>query len=101
MAFGDVIREERKRQKMSQKELASRVEKEKNQPISPQYLNDIELNRRIPSPPIIEQLAQRLKLDADRLYPLANQFPPNVNMDRQDPARIQEAMKAFRTTLRK
>ena len=44
--FGTLVAEARRVIRMSQKELASRVKKEDGQAISPQYLNDVERDRR-------------------------------------------------------
>ena len=59
--FGRIIADARKALGMSQKELAARTRKEGGGAISPQYLNDIEHDRRNPpSEYIIEQLAGHL-----------------------------------------
>ena len=47
--FGTEISRLRKKLNMSQKELANLVLKDNNTPITPQYLNDIEHDRRSPS----------------------------------------------------
>src|SRR5437867_850881 len=57
MTFGGAIREARRVLGVSQKDLAAQLKKEDGTPISPQYLNDIELDRRLPPPYLIEQLA--------------------------------------------
>ena len=46
--FGTIISEARRAAGLSQKELAAKVKKEDGQPISAQYLNDIEHDRRNP-----------------------------------------------------
>ena len=59
MTFGETIARARKDLGVSQRELAMRIVKEDGAPISPQYLNDIERDRR--NPPgdhLLEQLAQ-------------------------------------------
>ena len=48
MTFGETIAGARKDLGVSQRELAMRIVKEDGAPISPQYLNDIERNRRNP-----------------------------------------------------
>lgn len=45
-SFGGAIGSARKAKEMSQKELAAKIVKEDGQPITPQYLNDIEHDRR-------------------------------------------------------
>ena len=46
--FGTILSEARKAKGISQKELAAKVRKDDGQAISPQYLNDIEHDRRNP-----------------------------------------------------
>src|SRR3569833_499161 len=46
LSFGRYLSESRKRLGISQKELAGRILKEDGEPISPQYLNDLERARR-------------------------------------------------------
>jgi hypothetical protein len=48
-SFGGAIASGPKAKSMSQKELAAKIVKEDGQPITPQYLNDIEHDRRSPS----------------------------------------------------
>ena len=69
MSFGRTITEARKRANLSQRELAARVTKEDGRPISPQYLNDFERDRRTPtSDRLIEQLAQEFGISEYVLY---------------------------------
>ena len=77
------------------------VVKEDGSPISPQYLNDIERDRR--NPPgdhLLEQLARALDMDKDYLYFLAGKFPSDVRSGSSNPKQVAEAFKAFRRTLR-
>ena len=62
--FGSYIANARKKVPLSQKQLAERILREEDgQPISPQYLNDIEHDRRDPPGEfLIEQFAKHLKL---------------------------------------
>jgi transcriptional regulator with XRE-family HTH domain len=97
MTFGDVIAEERKKAKLSQKELAALVKKEDGNQISPQYLNDIERSRRnAPSDFLIEQFARALKIDAARLYYWAKKIPDDVKPSAENEAKFVTAFKAFR-----
>ena len=48
VTLGEVVRTARKERQVSQKELATRLKNKDGDAISPQYLNDIELDRRIP-----------------------------------------------------
>jgi transcriptional regulator with XRE-family HTH domain len=79
MTFGQIVVDARKKIKLSQKELAARVKKEDGQPISAQYLNDIEYDRRgPPTDHIIEELARALNLAPDFLYLRAGKLPPDL-----------------------
>ena len=69
--LGDVINQARRARRWSLRQLAAQVRKGDGTPISPQYLNDIELNRRIPAPHVLRELAQCLGLDEDHLLMLA------------------------------
>lgn len=102
MTFGNVIAEERKKAKLSQKELAALVKKEDGTPISPQYLNDIERDRRnAPSDFLIEQFAKALKIDAGRLYYWAKKIPADVKASPENEAQFVSAFKAFRRDRKK
>ena len=69
--LGDVLNHTRRTRRLTLRQLAERVRKEDRQPVSPQYLNDIELNRRIPSTHVLHELARELELDVDLLLRLA------------------------------
>ena len=98
--FGAYVSSARKKQGMSQKELAEAIEREEGGSISPQYLNDIEHDRRSPSSDhMIQQFARVLKLDADHLYYLAGRWPADVRQANLPPQRVQRVMAAFRRTL--
>ncbi|MBJ7437496.1 MAG: helix-turn-helix transcriptional regulator [Sphingopyxis sp.] len=82
---------------MSQKELASRIFREDEEPISPQYLNDIEHDRRSPSSDrMVQQFAEVLNIKADWLYYLAGRFPADVRNERLSETQFTTAMMAFR-----
>lgn len=86
---------------MSQRELAAHIIKEDGQPISPQYLNDIERDRRNPpSDYLIEQFAEVLDEPKDMLYHLAGEIPKDLRETEADEKRVVEAWTAFRKTLR-
>ena len=102
MSFGQVIAEARKKQGLSQKDLASRIKKENGTPISSQYLNDIERDRRNPpSEHILSQLAEELKLSLDYLHILSGKVPEDIQVGRYKPEEIEAAIRAFRRTLNK
>ena len=97
MTFGQVIAEARKAANLSQKELAALIRKEDGEPISPQYLNDIERDRRNPpSDFLIEQFAKELKIDVARLYYWAKKIPADIAPSKENEARFVTAFKAFR-----
>ena len=76
MTFGQAIRERRKSRNIQLKDLAARVIREDKQPISFQYLSDLEHDRRpAPSDHIIDELARELKLSRSYLYLLARRLP--------------------------
>ena len=88
---------------MSQKVLAEKVKKEDGQPISAQYLNDIEHDRRNPpSEFLIAQIAQILNLDKDVLCLVAGTIPQDLKkMATTQPEKMEEAFKAFRRAVKK
>lgn len=103
MTFGRTIADARKNSGLSQKELASRIVKEDGTPISPQYLNDLERDRRNPpSEQMLEQFAAVLDLNREFLCFIAGQYPADLRSAQarvQDPARVEAAFRAFRREL--
>jgi transcriptional regulator with XRE-family HTH domain len=101
--FGTVISEARKALGLSQKEVAAQVHKEDGEPISPQYFNDIERDRRnAPSQHLILELARVLHLNPDYLFALAQAWPVDIleTMGKASPAEVERAFIAFRRTLK-
>lgn len=100
--FGGAISEARKSKGWALKELAARVRREDDEPISPQYLNDIEHDRRSPSSDrMVQQFADALGIDRDWLYYLAGRFPDDIRDKKLSEEQVSEAMVAFRRTLDK
>ncbi len=101
--FGQAIGRARKDKGWAQKDLASRILREEDgQAISPQYLNDIEHDRRSPSSDhMVQQFAEILEIDPDWLYYLAGRFPEDVRMKQLSPNEVAQAMVAFRSGSRK
>ncbi len=100
MTFGQIVAEARKQAGLSQKDLAARIIKEDGAPISPQYLNDIERDRRNPpSEYLIGEFARKLNLDADYLYYVAGQMPQDLRDGSRRPEEVQRAFVAFRKAL--
>jgi len=96
-----VIAEARKRAGLSQKDLAARIKKEDGLSISPQYLNDLERDRRNPpAPQLLRQLAEELGLAVDYLDYLAGQLPEDLREGSYPQEKVQEAFHAFRRTLK-
>jgi len=69
--LGEVIAQARRMRKLTLRQLAQDVTKDDGTSISPQYLNDIELHHRIPTPHVLRELARVLELDYDILLALA------------------------------
>ena len=101
MTFGKTISDARKRARLSQKNLAAKILKDDGSSISPQYLNDIERDRRNPPPRyILDQLAKFLDIPADHLYFLADQWPPDLREQAYEPETLDRAFQAFRRELK-
>ncbi|MCG8544645.1 MAG: helix-turn-helix transcriptional regulator [Alphaproteobacteria bacterium] len=98
MTFGRALAEARKEKGLSQKELASQIKREEDgEPISPQYLNDIEHDRRKPSSDhLIQQFFEVLGIDLDYLYYLADRFPEDIRQKGLSQSQVTKAMRAFR-----
>jgi transcriptional regulator with XRE-family HTH domain len=80
-----------------QKELAQKILREDEEPISPQYLNDIEHDRRNPSSDrMVQQFADVLGIEADWLYYLAGKFPADLRERKLSQQEVAKAMVAFR-----
>jgi transcriptional regulator with XRE-family HTH domain len=99
--FGQTLAQARKHAGLSQRELAARILKEDGEAISPQYLNDLERDRR--NPParhLLAQFASVLGVPADYLDFLAGQLPVDLREGNYAPERVQAAFQAFRRSLR-
>lgn len=103
MSFGRIVAEARKKAGISQKQLAERIQKEDGEPISPQYLNDIERDRRNPpSEHLITQFARELKLSKDYLMGAAGTLPEDLKeiLADSDSQSVERAFHAFRKQIR-
>jgi len=101
LSFGRRIAKRRKELGFSLKEVADRIKKGDGKPISPQYLNDIEHDRRQPdSEHLIEQLAISLKIPLEVLYYEAGKLGDSIRNPKASEDQIVNAYKAFRRTLR-
>jgi len=98
--LGELISNRRKKLGLSQKELSARILREEDQkPISPQYLNDIEHDRRTPSSDnIITQLAKNLDVNPEYLFFLVGSIPEEFRNKPRSEAEVVEMFSAFRRT---
>jgi transcriptional regulator with XRE-family HTH domain len=100
-SFGQIVSAARRQAGLSQRELATLIVKEDGEPISPQYLNDLERDRR--NPParhLLKQFASALSLPAEYLDFVAGQLPEDLRSGSYAPEQIQAAFRAFRRTLK-
>ncbi|MCX6378987.1 MAG: helix-turn-helix transcriptional regulator [Armatimonadetes bacterium] len=101
-SFGEIISEKRKEIGISQKELSAQIVKEDGQPISPQYLNDLERDRRnVPDEYLIEQFSKVLLIPAEQLYYCAGELAPDMKEADVDEDLVLEAYTAFRKVINK
>jgi transcriptional regulator with XRE-family HTH domain len=101
VTFGQTIAAARKRAGLSQKDLAARIKKDDGQPISAQYLNDLERDRRNPpATQLLRQLANELGMAEEYLDYLAGQLPEDLRDGIYPQEKVQEAFRLFRRTLR-
>ena len=97
--FGHAISQARKALGWSQKELAQKILREDGESISPQYLNDIEHDRRNPSSDrMVQQFAEVLGMEVDWLYYLAGKFPADLRERKLTQREFTAGMVAFRAT---
>jgi transcriptional regulator with XRE-family HTH domain len=100
MTFGRTIADARKKANLSLRELAERIKKEDESPISPQYLNDLEHDRRnIPADFMLQQFAQILDIPIEVLYYYAGEIPTELRGMQVDQEKVIDAYKAFRRTI--
>src|SRR5260221_9482565 len=96
LTFGRRIASARKALGYSLKDVAEKVRKEDGEPISPQYLNDIEHDRRQPdSNHLIEQFAASLKIAPEVLYYEAGKLGETLKNIRASEDQIVAAYRAF------
>lgn len=101
MTLGQTIAQARRKAGLSQKELAALVKKEDGRSISPQYVNDIERDRRAPgSEHLLEEFAGALGLAPELLYYAAGRLPSAMTRGEVSEDRARRAFAAFRMTLR-
>jgi transcriptional regulator with XRE-family HTH domain len=100
--FGTIISDARKAIGMSQRELATKIKKEDGSAISPQYLNDVEHDRRNPpSEHIIAQMAGLLDISKDLLCAAAGTLPDDLRkLAATNPDKFEKAFLAFRKSVK-
>jgi transcriptional regulator with XRE-family HTH domain len=101
-SFGRAIASARKEKELSQKDLAARISKEDGEAITPQYLNDIEHDRRNPtSDHFVQQFANVLEIESAALYGLIGMLPERDRklVTRSTPDQVGKAFVAFRKSL--
>jgi transcriptional regulator with XRE-family HTH domain len=103
MSTGKIISDRRKALNLSQKELAARILKADGTPISPQYLNDIEHERRLLTVGhVMNRIAEELGIELDLLCYYSGELPENARLGKDaSPETILKAFKAFRKVLAK
>ena len=101
MTFGRAVAAARKAKGLSQKELATLVMKEEGEGcISPQYLNDIEHDRRSPtSDHLIRQFANVLGDDEGYLFVLAGKIPDDVRQEARNREKVISGFANFRKNI--
>jgi transcriptional regulator with XRE-family HTH domain len=93
--FGKIIYNARKHKNLNLRQCAALIMKEDNTPISFQYLNNVEKDRKKPpSEYIINQLSKVLDVPIELLYFYAEIFPKNLDKN-ADKDKIIEAYKYF------
>jgi transcriptional regulator with XRE-family HTH domain len=99
--FGRYISQQRRARGLSQKQLAEEIQREEGGSISPQYLNDIEHDRRSPtSDHMINEFARVLHLSANYLFYLAGRVPAAARRRDATPSEVDQWVRAFRRSSR-
>jgi transcriptional regulator with XRE-family HTH domain len=69
---------------LSQRQLSERILRDDGVPISPQYLNDIERDRRVPPDYLLARFAEQLAMDVEYLVFLAGRVPASLSSQLTD-----------------
>jgi transcriptional regulator with XRE-family HTH domain len=101
--LGSVISDARKQKGLSQKDLAARIKREEGDAaISPQYLNDIEHDRRTPSSDhMIKQFATELGMSENFLFFVANRIPAELRKFTPDAEAVDRFVSSAATAFRR
>jgi transcriptional regulator with XRE-family HTH domain len=98
--FGSYISHQRRARGLTQKQLAEQIQREEGGSISPQYLNDIEHDRRSPSSDhMINEFARVLQLSANYLSYLTGRVPAAARRRDATPRDIDQWVQAFRRSV--
>lgn len=101
MTIGSIITARRTELGLTQMDLAAKTRKRDGRPVSPQYLCDIEKDRRsLPVGPVMDSLAEALEMDREVFYYFAGALPPECRPDVSH-ERIRAAFSAFREAVTK
>ena len=92
LTFGKIILEARKKKGLILRKCAAQILKEDRTPITFQYLNELENDRRTPSEHIIKQISKVLDVPVEYLYVYADMFPKG----KQKKANQETIVTAFR-----
>jgi transcriptional regulator with XRE-family HTH domain len=95
--FGRAISLQRRALGLSQKQLAEQIKREEGGSISPQYLNDIEHDRRSPSSDhMVSEFARALNMSANFLSYLAGRVPAPARRSDATPGEVDRWVANFR-----
>lgn len=95
ITFGKIVYNARKSKNLNLRECAALIFKDDSNPISFQYLNNLEKDRKNPpSEYIIDQISEVLDIPLEVLYFYAEIFPKNINKN-IDQNKIIKAYKHF------
>jgi transcriptional regulator with XRE-family HTH domain len=99
-SFGELIAGRRQELGLTQTELGKRIKGRSRDTVSQQRITDIEHDRfGVPRRPVLEQLAQALKLDIDVLYLWGRVIPSDIRAEGLSEDAIKEAWQAFRAVV--
>lgn len=99
-SFGNLLRQARHHRKMRLQDLAEQIRHPNGMaPISIPYLSDLEHDRRVPSEPVLAQLAEALQLPIDLLYFALGKIPPDIRACKASEQQVLDALQKLRQTL--
>lgn len=98
--LGQAISQKRRELGLNQKQLAEMIQREEGGSISPQYLNDIEHDRRSPSSDhMVSEFGRVLGLSPNYLYYLAGRVPAEARQPGVTPRQVDRWVAAFRRSV--